>query len=425
MALFKKRSSENQIVNSGRWPVRHTEFHLTEDYEFPPGQYTEVFFVKAGTLLHEIDGGNQSLRRGAVIVCHPGNRHAVKNPVEVRLERLRFLPEWFASDYGTIIDSPDLFSLFFAQSWIQYPSETSLFVFTLREGWTELIEGELKLLHDLLKAERHHEPITRIALLKLLLLLGEEFHRYMRGGNRISLRDEIRVALDFIEQAVLSGQSLRLKELEPATGMSQDHLGRLFRKATGVTLVDYAQRRRIHHAALRLLTRPDTAKEIADRLGFTDSAHFSKSFQRYFDMPPNNYRLKYGVVRDDVPGPKPALAGPDEEAGDSPAVQPPQAGKSARGVEERATVPAPLSRRAMEADDDEGNPGEEPVLGRGEDAIEVEKPGGRQRSLPDNEDDDGDDTSPIPPRTELVSRLLSQSKDRKPAASEEDNAGGD
>ncbi|HRX54333.1 MAG TPA: helix-turn-helix domain-containing protein [Verrucomicrobiales bacterium] len=421
MGIFKKRTTENQIVNSGRWPVRHTEFRLTEDYEFPPGNYTEVFFVKEGTLLHEIDGGNQALRRGGIIVCHPGNRHAIKNPVEVKLERLRFLPEWFASDYSTIIDSPDLFSLFFAQSWIQYPSESTLFVFSLRESWVDLIEGEMKLLHELLKSDRHHEPITRVALLKLLLLLGEEFHRYMRGGNRIVLRDEIRVALDFIERAVLSGESLRLKELEPATGMSQDHLGRLFRKATGVTLVDYAQRRRIHHAALRLLTRSDTAKDIAERLGFTDPAHFSKSFQRYFEMPPNNYRLKYGIVREELTAP---AADPEVPDNDSPHSEETEVSASAWPDLLQEAVPAPVHRSfdaeetdAEETDAEETDAEETDAEKTDAEETDAEK---TDAELDDDEptgpinlggdEDDRDQTSPIPPNTEMVGKLLGKEK---------------
>ena len=296
MALFFKSKStrENRIENSGRWPIRLTHFFLVDDYEFPPSQYPEIFFVKEGNFLHETDTGNQALRAGAVIINHPRNRHTIKQPEEMLLVRIRFLPEWFATEYNTVIDSPDILSLFFDQSWFQYPSDSTLHVVSARESQIKYIEAEISMLQEVLRAGRHLEPIARVSLLKLMLVLGDEYNYYWRGANRIELRSEVRIALDFIERSVGAGENLKLKDLEPATDMTQDHLGRVFRKATGVTLVDYAQRRRIHHAALQLLTSSETAKGISERLGFTDSAHFSKSFQKYFNLSPNVYRQKYG-----------------------------------------------------------------------------------------------------------------------------------
>ena len=269
MALFfkSKTTRENRIENSGRWPIRLTNFFLVDDYEFPPSQYPEIFLVREGNFLHETDTGNQALRAGAVIINHPSNRHTIKQPEQVLLVRVRFLPEWMATEYRTVIDSPDVLSLFFDQSWFQYPTDTTLHVLTMREELVRYFESEIDQLQEVLRAGRHLEPIARVCLMKLMLILGDEYNYYWRGENRLDLRPEVRVALDFIERSVTSGDHLKLKDLEPATDMTQDHLGRVFRKATGITLVDYAQRRRIHHAALQLLISTETAKEISEKLG--------------------------------------------------------------------------------------------------------------------------------------------------------------
>lgn len=298
MPLFfrKTTAKDNRIENAGQWPVRLTNFHLVEDYEHPPAKYPEIFIVRDGTFLHQTDESTRSVRRGTIIVNHPSNQHKIKNPEKVVVTRVRFLPEWMARDYGTIIEAPDLLSLFFKQSWFQYPSDTTMFAFSARDESMPLIEAELDLLEKILGEGRTLDSLTRITFLKLLLLISDEFFHFWRGGERMDLRSEVREALDMIERCVLAGDSLKLKQLEPATGMSQDHLARVFKKATGVTLVDYVQRRRIHHAALRLLTTDATAKSISEELGFSDSAHFSKSFQKYFDVSPNVYRQKFSCA---------------------------------------------------------------------------------------------------------------------------------
>lgn len=296
VTLFKKTSQRpNRIENEGRWPLRLTNFYLSDDYEFPPSNYAEIFLVRDGTFLHETDSGTQALRRGALMVNHPSNQHAIKQPETLLLSRIRFLPEWFARDYETIVEAPDVLSLFFSQSWFQYPTDTTLHVYSVREEMLAFVEKEFEMLQRVLSNGRQLEPIARVIMLKLMLLLGDEYHVYWRGRNRLDLRPEVRTTMDYIEHSVADGGSSHLKDLKDIVGMTQDHLGRLFRKATGVTLVDYAQRRRNHHAALRLLTTTETARGISESLGFTDSAHFTKSFQKYFNLSPNVYRQKFGM----------------------------------------------------------------------------------------------------------------------------------
>ena len=296
VTLFKRTSHrQNRIENEGRWPLRLTNFFLCDDYEFPPSNYAEIFLVREGTFLHETDSGTQALRRGALMVNHPSNRHAIKQPDNVMISRIRFLPEWFARDYQTIVEAADVLSLFFSRSWFKYPSDTTLHVYSVRAESLPFVEKEFELLQDVLGQGRQLEPIARVTMLKLMLLLGDEYHVYWRGRNRLDLRPEVRTTMDYIEESVSEGEGSNLRELKDVVGMSQDHLGRLFRKATGVTLVDYAQRRRNHHAALRLLTTSETARGISESLGFTDSAHFTKSFQKYFSLSPNVYRQKFGM----------------------------------------------------------------------------------------------------------------------------------
>ncbi len=115
MALFFKKSgiAENRIENSGRWPVRVTQFQLIDEYEFPATNFPEIFFVQEGNFLHETGAGTQAVREGVAMMVNPGQRHTVKQPDEVVLTRVRFLPEWLTREYDLIIRSPNVLSLFF------------------------------------------------------------------------------------------------------------------------------------------------------------------------------------------------------------------------------------------------------------------------------------------------------------------------
>ena len=178
-----------------------------------------------------------------------------------------------------IVDSPDLLSLFFAGILFDFPTEHPISALSLKREPFDYVSADLGVLKDQLQQEQIDETLTRLTLLKIFLHISEEYGFYWRRRNRIALRPEIMHAMRAIEGGINFSGAVRLSTLEPLMGMSLDHLGRLFKKATGTTLVDYTQRRRVQHAARQLLFTDKTATAIAQDLHFTDSAHFTKSFQ--------------------------------------------------------------------------------------------------------------------------------------------------
>lgn len=297
MALFLKKNAirENRIENVGRWPIRMTDFFLVDDYEFPPSRFLEVFYVRSGNFLHETESGTQAVRTGTAIVHHPSSRHVVKQPDQVKLTRVRLLPEWFAADFGSIMGSPDALSLFFAPIWFQLPQESRVQVFTTRNSQQGLLLSLFELLHQCLRTGRHAEPVSRVALLEILILLGDEYHAYWRGGNRLALPGELLKAMELIERSIASGGRLPLKQLQTDTERTQEEINQLFRKHLGLPLMEYALNRRVHHGALRLLGTGESTETISALYGFSDPSQFEKAFEGAFGFPPETYRMKFSV----------------------------------------------------------------------------------------------------------------------------------
>lgn len=310
MALFFKKSGigENRIENSGRWPVRLTHFQLIDDYEFPATNFPEIFFVQEGNFLHETEAGTQAIREGAAIMVNPGHRHTVKQPDEVVITRVRFLPEWLTREYEVIANTPNVLSLFFDQSWFRFPRDENLHVFTTRGDGAIRIRAELEYLRDLLKEKRQLEPITRVAVLKLMMLLADEHHRFWRGVSEVEMLPEAKHALDQIEACVLRAEPFDAGKMSRG-GFEKRAIDKAFEDLTGMSMTDYAQRRRVFHAACRLLNSQHEPRRISKDLGFTTTAEFGKQFEAVFDIAPAVYRQKFGVPLE------PKAAAADEEKG--------------------------------------------------------------------------------------------------------------
>lgn len=87
-----------------------------------------------------------------------------------------------------------------------------------------------------------------------------------------------------------SATHLALDSLGSRLKVSGKHLGRLFRRVTGVTFHQYLRAVRIAKAATLLLDPEHAAKEIAPAVGYTDVSNFGRDFKASTGLTPVSYR---------------------------------------------------------------------------------------------------------------------------------------
>jgi AraC-like DNA-binding protein/quercetin dioxygenase-like cupin family protein len=84
------------------------------------------------------------------------------------------------------------------------------------------------------------------------------------------------------------GAGADMAALAQRSGLSREHLHRLFRKTIGLTPQEYARLARMARAK-RLLLQGAALSDAAHDCGFADQAHFSRWFKRYFGVTPAAY----------------------------------------------------------------------------------------------------------------------------------------
>jgi AraC-like DNA-binding protein len=91
------------------------------------------------------------------------------------------------------------------------------------------------------------------------------------------------IARDFTRPLTLDG-------LARDAGCSPFHLGRLFRRSTGITLHRAVVRLRLREGLERLLDEPGNVARIALDTGFASHSHFSDAFRAEYGCPPSEAR---------------------------------------------------------------------------------------------------------------------------------------
>jgi AraC family transcriptional regulator len=83
---------------------------------------------------------------------------------------------------------------------------------------------------------------------------------------------------------------VRLADLARLTGYSEGHFHRAFRRARGVTPLEYVNHRRVQRAERLLRHEPELrVLELAERVGYTSAGYFARVFRRLKGVTPSKW----------------------------------------------------------------------------------------------------------------------------------------
>jgi YesN/AraC family two-component response regulator len=99
----------------------------------------------------------------------------------------------------------------------------------------------------------------------------------------------VKQAKEFVD-AHYSNKGITLNEVAQNCHVSPNYLSYLFKKYMGSNLWEYVVKLRMEESKRLILTTGLRSYEVADRVGYESSEHFSKSFKRYFSVNPTELK---------------------------------------------------------------------------------------------------------------------------------------
>lgn len=153
--------------------------------------------------------------------------------------------------------------------------------------------SEIESLRDAYLQTRSVEPERYQSMVTLLATFARQLGKHAETLVIVSEGGEpaaIARAKDYIRDNLT--EPLPLALVARKAGLSESHFCRVFRTATGLTLTDYVNRKRIEWAKQELLKSGARVSEIAFLIGYQSLSQFNRSFARLTGKSPSAWRAE-------------------------------------------------------------------------------------------------------------------------------------
>lgn len=128
-------------------------------------------------------------------------------------------------------------------------------------------------------------------LAELQRIVSETIVR-LRGSRNLGARHNMAKVLKYLDEHYADPE-LSLPGVAAVFGMSDTYLSRTLKEEMNENFAKYLIRVRLAHARTLLETTELTTTEIAERVGFSDYPHFSKTYKKHYGLTPTENRKMF------------------------------------------------------------------------------------------------------------------------------------
>ena len=246
--------------------------------------FSEIVLILNSTgVIHWAEGKPYELKRGDVLLLHPGRVHGYQNCDSLELVNILYKADRLPLP---LLDGSDmeLFPFFISPKYAKaLPSEEPILSLKEEEidNFNTLIEKLANELNGNLPGRNLH---CFIIFMEILTFLA-------RKGKHLRKKEDLNNA-----QAALSYLNMHFKEpividhLAKISNLSKRSFFRHFKSLTGLTPLEYCRRKQLEYAADLLRSTNLTISEIAAECGFCDSNYLIKLFPQVLGKTPGKFR---------------------------------------------------------------------------------------------------------------------------------------
>lgn len=259
-----------------------------EFWEYPrhTHNFFELIFIVSGNGIHKLNDSSFEYNNGDVFLLTPNDEHAFVVKERTVFGYLKFTEQIFLEKTELVSD-------------LKWRKQLDAVILHSSSIPGSIIKNELdresifQLFQILKKEFKNPSDYGRSILLELFGALLMIISRNISNNNittTFSEKDRVNAILAYIRQNVLNKERIKISEIANEFFMSPNYVSVFIKKHAGISIQQYVIQTKIKMAERLLKQTGLTITEIAQKMSFTDSSHFTKIFKKYNGNTPKVYR---------------------------------------------------------------------------------------------------------------------------------------
>ena len=274
------------------------QFHIQLSTDYPAyvgvmhrHQFIEIVYILSGSAEHHVGNRHYHVKTGDVVVINTNVPHCFQadagNDPFVAYD-LMFTPDFYdATDlHMDAFESLKNSFLFYSL----YPDEVATYPDLHISGQRYTNYGEIftRIHQEFKRKEMGYIALIRAYCVELIIKV---FRDLERTGTVALSSDKLKLVSDIIEEIQHNyHEKISVDKLAAKVFLSPDYFRKLFKKATGETVLAFQQRIRIDEACRMLSTTDIPIKDICAAIGYQDVKSFYILFKKVTGKTPQEYR---------------------------------------------------------------------------------------------------------------------------------------
>jgi len=149
------------------------------------------------------------------------------------------------------------------------------------------------MIREAVNKDLYDKEITQHLVNTLIVIVARNIAKYLPERISDNSDEKIAAILNHIQTNIYQPEKIRAEVICDHFGISENYLGRYFKKHCAETMQSYINNYRTTLIEHRLKHSDKRMKEIVSELGFTDESHLNKFFKRQKGLSPKVYRENF------------------------------------------------------------------------------------------------------------------------------------
>lgn len=265
--------------------IRHPRYTRSFSHKH---NYFEINYVLKGTCDFTFNDEVQTLKEGEVCIIAPNSTHDmyVGNDDSI-VYTIMIRKSTFDTTFFSLLSQKNLLSYFFRNILLDESKENYLLFYSGKNKWLKIIIRAL-----MLESYGNNEYSNNCCINWVNLFFSNLLRTYSKTLQfyNYNIGSDFSLILQYIQK---NYRTISLSEVSAEFHYSEPHMCNLIKQNTGYNFTELIKRLRMADAIEFICNTTLKINEIAEKIGYNSSDHFSRVFRSTYKVSPQQYRKEH------------------------------------------------------------------------------------------------------------------------------------